>query len=240
VKPVPDKLFDEGQRSDSSPARDTEPSFRFLNRRAGAFWDRVRDETDTWYADFPDDNRDLRNRFRKDEKDQHLAAWWELYMHRLFRRLGYKVEVHPDLSGARSKPDFLVSEESAGLYVESAAIFNSDDIENAAGRAWICECVNSAQNTDFMVDLDIEEVGIQQPRRRQIVAPLEEWLATLDWAAARADLRLTSRQPWARHSGDGGRKSATGCSATRQVPYNLIVAVPAAAESRSTPRRARQ
>lgn len=93
-----DRLFDEGPRSDSSPGRHLEKSFHFLNRRAGAFWDRVRSHLEACYAAFPDKHKsDLVGRLRHDDERQHLPAWWELYTFTLFDRLGYSVEVHPEL-----------------------------------------------------------------------------------------------------------------------------------------------
>ena len=191
-----DTLFDEFARSDTAPKSHTESMFRFLNRRAGSSWDRVRREAEKWYAAFPDVDRKLRNRFREDDVHQHLPAWWELYTYTLFRRLGYCVEVDPQLSGStkkkRKKLDFLVSRGSESMYVESATVFNGDDIENPDGQAWVCDCVNRAQNPDFWVDLKIEKVGTKRPSGREIIRRLEAWLAPLDWAAARADPRRDS------------------------------------------------
>jgi hypothetical protein len=188
VKPAPDKLFGDFQRTDSSPARDTEPSFDYLNRSAGAFWDNVRTELERWYSGYPDANCDLRSRFQDPDEHQHLAAWWELYTHTLFRRLGYEVEVHPQMSGSTKNPDFLVSCESTSLYVECVTMFGDTNVDNPAGRAWICECTNRAKHPDFMVNLDIEQVGTGQPRVSQVTQPLEQWLATLDADAIRADV----------------------------------------------------
>jgi hypothetical protein len=180
---------------DSAHKYDTESLFHFLNRRAGPFWDRVRSEAEKWYADYPDDDRNLLNRFRADDVSQHLPAWWELYTHRLFRCLGYEVEVHPELQHRSTKPDFLVSRGSEGMYVESATVLNRDDIENPDGQAWVCQCVNEAENPDFTVHLEFEKVGAGRPSRRQIIRPLEAWLATLNWAAARADFETWVHSP---------------------------------------------
>jgi hypothetical protein len=207
VKPAPDKLFGDFQRTDSSPARDTEPSFDYLNRSAGAFWDNVRTELERWYAEYPDASRDLRSRFQDPDEHQDLAAWWELYTHTLFRRLGYEVEVHPPMSGSTKNPDFLVSGESTSFYVECVTMFGDANVDNPAGRAWICECTNRAKHPDFMVNLDIEQVGIAQPGVSQVTQPVEDWLETLDADAIRADveagldgprLDLTVRDPRAR------------------------------------------
>lgn len=189
------KLFDRGPRSDSAPKGDVETSYEFLNRRAGAFWDRVRNVLEDWYAEYPDDTNDMRNRFCDKDERQHLAAWWEIYVYTIFRRLGYDVEIHPALSDSPGNPDFLVSRGSISFYVECLAMFNDDGTDNPAGRAWICECTNRAKHPDFMVNLDIEQIGTDQPGVREITGPLEEWLATLDADVVATDVETGKDLP---------------------------------------------
>jgi hypothetical protein len=65
-------------------------------------------------------------RLRDDDERQHLPAWWELCTFTLFDRLGYRVEVHPELLGSKKNPDFLVSKGSSSMYVEAALVFNDE------------------------------------------------------------------------------------------------------------------
>lgn len=154
-------------------------------------WDNVRREAERWYAEFDDPSRDLLRRFRrKKEDEQHLPAWWELYVHQLFVRLGYEVAVHPQLPRREERPDFLVTRGTESLYVEATTVFNGDYNMNPHGQAWVQDFIDSAQNPpDFMVDIEFPRVAPPTgwPRRREIVDPLEQWLARLDWAEARAD-----------------------------------------------------
>ncbi|GFG75031.1 hypothetical protein [Mycobacterium botniense] len=173
------KLFDEFTRFDDKPARHLESTFAFLDRRAGALWDRVRDHLEICYAAFPEEHKPgLVSRLRKADVRQHLPAWWELYVFTLFDCLGYDIKVHPELSGSNNKPDFLVTKGSSSMYVEAAVMFNGE-LDSDAWN-WVCDCVNDAKNPDFMVDLEIRSPGKQRPRARDIIAPLEKWLASLD------------------------------------------------------------
>ena len=96
-------LFDDFERADASPGRYDESRYRFLNRVAQPYCQRIREELERWYADFPDDQRnfDLSKRFRRPESNQHFGAWGEPYLHRLFRCLGFDVEVDPRCAVAR-------------------------------------------------------------------------------------------------------------------------------------------
>src|SRR3954447_23347680 len=101
------RLFDDFERANPLPAEEGEDSFSFMNRVAQPFWQRIRDELDQWFAAYPpDDATDLRSRFRDASPAQHFAAWWELYLHELFLRLGFAVDVHPELEGVSGRPDF--------------------------------------------------------------------------------------------------------------------------------------
>lgn len=99
-------LFDNDVERLPPPKQPTESAFQFLNRADGAPWDSLRDLLETWYRDYPDPDDDLRNRFRSDLRSQHIAAWWELYVFALFRRLGYDVTPHPDMPARRRSQTF--------------------------------------------------------------------------------------------------------------------------------------
>jgi hypothetical protein len=186
-KPTPSTLFDEYQRTNDGYMKRAEDLYGFLDRCARPEWEEVRREAELWYAEFPEPKRDLLRRFRKKTIEQHLPAWWELYVHMLFVRLGYKVEVHPQLADREEHPDFLVTRGTERLYVEATTAFNGDNKVNPQGQAWVEDFINSAQNPDFMVDIELPKVGRTGcPSRHEIVKPLEAWLAELDWAEARA------------------------------------------------------
>lgn len=184
-----ERLFDESDRSDGSPGRHQERSLHFLNRRAGAFWDRVRAHIESAYAAFPDEHkRDLAARIRDDDERQHLPAWWELYIFTTFDRLGYTIEVHPDLTGSTRKgdrPDFLVMKGPVSMYVEAAVVFSG--YRDSDAWNWLCDQINDAKNPDFLVNVEIPVEGKRRPSARKIIDPLEEWLATLDGDDVLAD-----------------------------------------------------
>jgi hypothetical protein len=177
-----DSIFDETQRSDRSPATDTEDSFRFLNRVDGPFWQRIRVELETWFGDYPFAARaDLRERFRSRKPDQHFPAWWELYQHRLWRRLGFDVAVHPTLpNGAR--PDLLVTGESGSFYVEALTIMSSLATAESGGalKAEIQEAINTIDAPDFWMSIRYVQAGHSAPPKLAFKKQIEGWLRKLD------------------------------------------------------------
>ncbi len=190
-KPTPTTLFDDRDREDYGHKKWAESQYGFLNRRAGQ-------NGTTLDAKRSVGTRSLMTLaaicyavfFAEKEDEQHLPAWWELYVHQLFVRLGYEVAVHPQLPRREERPDFLVTRGTESLYVEATTVFNGDYNMNPHGQAWVQDFIDSAQNPpDFMVDIEFPRVAPPTgwPRRREIVDPLEQWLARLDWAEARAD-----------------------------------------------------
>jgi hypothetical protein len=125
-------LFDDRSRSGPAYKTDGESVFDFYNRVDRPEWARARDELEDWYSQYPDDNGDLRKRFRKPGADQHFGAWWELWVYTFYRLLGYEVTPHPTMPNG-TKPDFLVSRNGRSTYVECKAIPEKSRSANEPG-----------------------------------------------------------------------------------------------------------
>ena len=165
-------------RSDGGPGRFSESSFDFLDRVAGPHWDRVRSLLEVWFSDHPKEVKsELGKRFTDKHNGQHAGAWWELYVASLFRHLGYDVVSHPTVDGSDSKPDFLVTRESAAFYVECT-------VTAAGGKPgtleWIYDCISDVETRDFLIGIDDVQQGAQRPKRNDVTRPIAQWLAELD------------------------------------------------------------
>jgi hypothetical protein len=175
-------LFDAIERNDPSQASYAEDSFSFLNRNSGPVWARIRDELEVWYRDFPDVDGDLRARFRARAPGQHFAAWWELYLHRVFSRQGFRVTVHPKLEGSSDKPDFLVTDGEDTFYVEALTAFSgiSEEGRHGAREAEMLDAIEGVETSDWFLQVNFDEVGSSSPRRAMVRRRLETWLSAFD------------------------------------------------------------
>jgi hypothetical protein len=153
-----------------------------MNRVDQPFWGRTRDELERWFAAYPREHAaDLRTRFRNAAPGQHFGAWWELYLHRLFSRLGFEIEVHPELHEAPGRPDFRLRGVDSFLLEAAVAFSGIVDKERDGEREnWIMAAIDRAENPNFFVRLEVERGGLERPSVREIVVPLERWLAGLD------------------------------------------------------------
>ena len=187
-------LFQSGPRNDGRPARPTEDSYAFLNRVDQPYWGRVRDQVEGLYARFPAEGReDLGRRFRSQLPGQHYAAWWELYLFGLFDALGFSVRVHPNVEGVRQKPDFQLDGQGTRFNLEAVTTFVDVASPNPALDAAIVDMINTLPNRGFFLHVEFPQRGSEQPRRSQVLRPINEWLGGLDREAVRATLDQT---PW--------------------------------------------
>jgi hypothetical protein len=169
-------LFDDIERTDSSPMAYGESVFDFYNRVDRPEWARVRSELDEWYSHYPDDDNDLRNRFQDPRQDQHFGAWWELWVFTFYRHLRYKIAVHPTMPNGK-RPDFVITRDGKSTYVECKAM---PEKRRSANEALILDCTNEVKNPDFLLELEVDQEGPQTPSCKEIKRQLRYQLELLD------------------------------------------------------------
>jgi hypothetical protein len=176
------RLFEEVERTNSSPAAYNEDSFSFLNRAAGPYWQRVRTVLDDWYAVFPDISADLWKRFRKPDPKQHYAAWWELYLHYIFTNLGFRVTPNAELPEGGSRPDLLVERGADCFYVEAVTVFSGivSSESHTALEPRILDLINTIDASNFFVSVRFVQSSTAMPKAEDITRPIERWMAEHD------------------------------------------------------------
>src|SRR6266511_4921683 len=173
------RLFSIDERTDFSAASDAESTYAFLDRAAGKPWARVRDLLEGWFGNYPDEAKlGLRRRFQSDRWEQHVGAWWELYLYTLLARLGCRLTPEPPLNAGRGRPDFLVECDGESFYLEATAFASGivDEGRDDKREVVMFEIVNQATSANFHVGIDFERVGTEQPKVAEVVQPLERWL----------------------------------------------------------------
>ena len=118
-------LFDDIERSDHRHAPRREGSFDFLNRSAWPASHKMRMVLERWFEHYPEDSKsDLRARFRRSDHN-HESAFFELFLHEVFRRLDLAPEVHPEPRNGHGRPDFAVRARSRATYYVEANVAGS-------------------------------------------------------------------------------------------------------------------
>jgi hypothetical protein len=101
--------FDDIPRARVDPPNQDETAFAYLNASGRVEAVRVRRLVDNWFDRYPADHRDaLLRRFRSTIDDQHLSAFFELFLHELALTRGYKViSIEPKLEHTPKSRTFL-------------------------------------------------------------------------------------------------------------------------------------
>lgn len=174
-------LFDDFQRNDDGEPRTSEDAYSYLNRLAGEQGSRIRSMLENWFAAYNADDKEkrrLRDSFMNKDPGAHLAAWWELYTYSLYRCLGYSIEVHPEIVGVDTTPDFLVTRGADSMYVECTVVSALDGpvTRRPAVEAMICDAIKEIPNDDWLIGVTFETEGNRPPRRTEIQTKIGEWL----------------------------------------------------------------
>lgn len=168
------------------PARHAEPTYEYLNCAAGVVYDRIREVMDEWYGNYPAEHRrELRGRMQGQPYPGFASVYFELYLHELLRRQGYRITVHPDLAPATTKrPEFLI-ESSNGERCIVEAITPSNQSANEQARQSNIHALYNAidgglDSPRCFLSIEIIDSSHVSISARNVIAFLETRLATVD------------------------------------------------------------
>jgi hypothetical protein len=178
-------VFDRADRDDCGPRPYAEPDFRYLNRSARPGVQAIRESIESWFIRYPNNHSvELRGRLRSSDNDQHRSAFFELFLHELLLRLGCTVEVHPQVAGVDSHPDFRVSSQhSESCYLE-ATLASDETREQSAAKARMNEvydALNRLDSPNFFIEMRLRGAPATPPSARSMREFLSPRLAALDF-----------------------------------------------------------
>jgi len=178
--------FPDVERSDAEKGPG-ESAWRFLVRSSWPESEAVRRDLERWLNEYTDEDRArLLSRLSSGVDAVSRSAHSELILHAILRRLAGTVVVEP-ATPTGGLTDFQVPD--VGLDFEVYRPTTSRDrtaVEQRIGD--IVAGLRKESNADFWLAVSAEAPGPQPPGLMPIRNDIRRWLATLDWAAARAAL----------------------------------------------------
>lgn len=176
------RLFDVSDRTDVDSKKHSENTFTFLNRSGKPEFERVRSFLETCFEHYPDEEKpELKSRFAS--STEYDSAQFELLLHELLLKLGYKIEIHPEIAGTNKRPDFLVERGELKFYLEAVLATDVSDEEraNLIIRDKIYDAIDKAESSNFWLNLQsFRLVQGRQPVARHIKSFLNRELSQLD------------------------------------------------------------
>lgn len=164
--------------------RHSETDFGYMNSHADAPVMAARAIIEGWYSNYPTAHReDIARRFRSKKPNQHSGAFWELYLHELFLRMGYSIEVHAVLVDSDARPDFLLLKDGQPVAVVEArlaGVETDEEISAKQRKGELHDALDRVNSPNFFLQIDEVRTASQRPSFRQLTKDVEAWLTTLD------------------------------------------------------------
>ncbi len=177
-------IFDQVERTDVGSAKYSESLFSFLNRSARIEAEHVRGKMEEWLSNFPMAERNRLTTTLQSSNDlEFLAAYFELYLLTLLTRMGYSIEVHPEMKSGSKRPDLLVKVKGEmGIYIEAvlASEASQQELGQTARENQVYDILNEMDSPNFFVGLELSGTPATPPPARKIKEQVSKWLKTLD------------------------------------------------------------
>lgn len=173
-----------------TPSRHNERHVDYLHRSGRPGFEAVRQCMENWLNEVPHPHRrELATRLLSRD-DQHFeAAFFELYLHALFRRLGFTAKLHPRAGNRGGRPDFLVRARERSAFLVEAATVGELSASASGARTLLTEVfdmLNAMPCPDYFFHVEHDgtpRTPIPKRRLRRVVA---EFVATLDYERVRS------------------------------------------------------
>ena len=173
-------LFENKARVDLEYAFHNENDYYFYDRSAREESSKIREVLNNWFINYPvSEQNEMKSRFKK----TFSSAFYELFIHELFRRQGFEVIVHPNVPNSSKKPDFLIRKGGFEFYLEAKVAKEKSHQEEAQENRinYLYDSINKIRSPNFF--LDIKELLLKskaQPSAQKLIKIIEGVLGKHD------------------------------------------------------------
>lgn len=187
-------IFTDRERTEWSASRQGETSHAFLDRSAQPIFAAVRHLLEDWLTRVPAEHQaDLIGAFRADNQ-QFDSAFWALYLHELYLRAGYDVEIHPEVPNSPKHPDFRMTGKGEPFYLEAVQVGTpTSDLAERRRMEAAHDAMNGEATEQFSLSMTHAQIGPNPLSARRLRQELRRWLAGLDPATVVAALSEPER-----------------------------------------------
>jgi len=175
------------------PSNHNEEPYDYYIRSARSDISIIRDLLNKWFSDYPDNEKAaFKNAFKK----QFDESFFELFVYKLFKKLGFNIEIHPTLVHSSKRPDFIVTRDKFKSYLEATVTKDKTHNELAMERKLnqFYDQLSEMQLNGFLLAFDELLIKTKaQPSAKPVVAYIEKFLANHDSVALTSQLQIYGR-----------------------------------------------
>jgi hypothetical protein len=173
-------LFDEKERSDLKPANHLDNTYDYYDRCALKEISEKRKILNQWFNNSPESEKsELKARFKK----SFSPAFFELFLHELFRKQGFSLEPHPELPNSTKRPDFLVTRDGFEFYLEAKEVKDKSErelgVDNRISAFYDSLNRTNSPNFFFAIDHFVFKNSLQ-PKLKDCIRFIESELQKYD------------------------------------------------------------
>ncbi len=177
-------LFTNKHPTEKGYRKASQDDFSYYNSHCDRPVTLIRETLETWFERYPDDEKkNLATRFRNKRASQNHGAFWELYLHELFKSLAFEIQVHPKTPQQETRPDLLLSKGGvpyAFIEARLAGLSSDKVVTDARLQAELHDALNTVHSPNFFLMIQELRNGPSRISFKSLKRKLEQWLASLD------------------------------------------------------------
>lgn len=179
------QIFDDFEREYMGPSQYSEPQWEYLNRTARPEFQYIRELLQDWFNEYKASSEKryhLCTGFRSSKDSEHLSAFFELYLHQLFKNQGFEIEIEPELE--QRYPDFLLtSSDGTKILLEATGTYPERWFGTAKRQEEkVIDYLNEhLESPDYFLHINIASAPKGNPPFAQMCRFLQKELAQLDY-----------------------------------------------------------
>lgn len=173
-------LFDEVERTFQGPSDYNESRYNYYNRSARKDISEIRRTLNSWFDQIPSSDQVS---FKSSLIKKFDDGFYELFLHALFKSLGFEVVIHPLLEHSTKRPDFLIKKGSLEIYVEAKISKDKSNKEEAYEKMknQFYDSLNKIKSPNFLLAIEeLDFISGRQPKTKDIIRKVEQELSKLD------------------------------------------------------------
>ena len=174
-------LFEDKKKEDNIPSNIIKTIYHSLVFSTNESEKKIKDCLNNWFSHLPEEEKGgLKNRFIRDD---FYSAFFELFLHEFFYKLGFKITFHPTIEGMNTHPDFLLEKNNFKFYLEATLCkeYSEEKEKEIKRKEAFCNEINKLVSSDFFISPESINIPDEnQPSSKDLKRFIEKKLNELD------------------------------------------------------------